>query len=180
MNWYYTSCAVMVCWKGLGFAEKDSPAESSMQTLNRGKNTLPFSMILSNVKIWEDQLYLPVSLFTGTRCLMPVPSQRDSSLIAKRLLRSFWGQLMWITPSINLVTPRYKLFLTQSLCACALFYLAVMCCNIPFLKVFFKAGLLGLLEEMRDEKLAQLITRTQARCRGFLMRVEYQRMVERR
>nr|AAF99315.1 fast myosin heavy chain isoform 3 [Gallus gallus] len=47
-------------------------------------------------------------------------------------------------------------------------------------KVFFKAGLLGLLEEMRDEKLAQLITRTQARSRGFLMRVEYQRMVERR
>uniref|UniRef100_A0A674G7E2 Myosin heavy chain 1 n=1 Tax=Taeniopygia guttata TaxID=59729 RepID=A0A674G7E2_TAEGU len=47
-------------------------------------------------------------------------------------------------------------------------------------KVFFKAGLLGLLEEMRDEKLAQLITRTQARCRGFLMRMEYQRMVERR
>uniref|UniRef100_A0A8C2UDA8 Myosin heavy chain, skeletal muscle, adult-like n=1 Tax=Coturnix japonica TaxID=93934 RepID=A0A8C2UDA8_COTJA len=31
-----------------------------------------------------------------------------------------------------------------------------------------------------DEKLAQLITRTQARCRGFLMRVEYQKMVERR
>ncbi|KAK2522705.1 hypothetical protein Q9966_012360 [Columba livia] len=47
-------------------------------------------------------------------------------------------------------------------------------------KVFFKAGLLGLLEEMRDEKLAQLITRTQARCRGFLMRVEFQRMMERR
>jgi myosin protein heavy chain len=33
---------------------------------------------------------------------------------------------------------------------------------------------------MRDEKLAQLITRTQARCRGFLARVEYQKMVERR
>nr|XP_031323488.1 myosin-2 isoform X2 [Camelus dromedarius] len=47
-------------------------------------------------------------------------------------------------------------------------------------KVFFKAGLLGLLEEMRDEKLAQLMTRTQARCRGFLARVEYQKMVERR
>ncbi|KAF1410926.1 Myosin heavy chain, skeletal muscle, adult, partial [Spheniscus humboldti] len=47
-------------------------------------------------------------------------------------------------------------------------------------KVFFKAGLIGLLEEMRDEKLAQLMTRTQARCRGFLMRMEYQRMVERR
>nr|XP_054501129.1 myosin heavy chain, skeletal muscle, adult-like isoform X6 [Agelaius phoeniceus] len=47
-------------------------------------------------------------------------------------------------------------------------------------KVFFKAGLIGLLEEMRDEKLAQLITRTQAMCRGYLARVEYQRRVERR
>ncbi|KAL4700951.1 hypothetical protein H8959_014955 [Pygathrix nigripes] len=47
-------------------------------------------------------------------------------------------------------------------------------------KVFFKAGLLGTLEEMRDEKLAQLITRTQAICRGFLMRVEFRKMMERR
>ncbi|XP_077140245.1 myosin-4-like [Ranitomeya variabilis] len=47
-------------------------------------------------------------------------------------------------------------------------------------KVFFKAGLLGALEEMRDEKLAQLITRTQALCRGFLMRVEIKKMMDRR
>ncbi|KAM9324262.1 myosin-13-like [Gastrophryne carolinensis] len=47
-------------------------------------------------------------------------------------------------------------------------------------KVFFKAGLLGTLEEMRDERLAQLITRTQALCRGFLMRVEFKKMMERR
>ncbi|XP_053148588.1 myosin-1B-like [Hemicordylus capensis] len=47
-------------------------------------------------------------------------------------------------------------------------------------KVFFKAGLLGTLEEMRDDKLAQLITRTQAMCRGYLMRVEFQKMMERR
>ena len=52
--------------------------------------------------------------------------------------------------------------------------------NSAHAQVFFKAGLLGLLEEMRDDKLAQLITRTQARCRGFLARVEYQKMVERR
>ncbi|KAI1882424.1 hypothetical protein AGOR_G00250560 [Albula goreensis] len=39
-------------------------------------------------------------------------------------------------------------------------------------KVFFKAGLLGTLEEMRDEKLAALVTMTQALCRGFLMRKE--------
>ncbi|XP_056406583.1 myosin-4-like [Hyla sarda] len=47
-------------------------------------------------------------------------------------------------------------------------------------KVFFKAGLLGVLEEMRDERLAQLITRTQAICRGYLMREEFKKMVERR
>ncbi|MGH0158243.1 UNVERIFIED_CONTAM: hypothetical protein FKN15_035092 [Acipenser sinensis] len=47
-------------------------------------------------------------------------------------------------------------------------------------KVFFKAGLLGVLEEMRDEKLAALITNTQALCRGFLMRREFQKMMERR
>ncbi|XP_059180070.1 myosin heavy chain, fast skeletal muscle-like [Centropristis striata] len=47
-------------------------------------------------------------------------------------------------------------------------------------KVFFKAGLLGLLEEMRDEKLASLITITQALCRGFLKRKEFQKMNERR
>ncbi|NXD55627.1 MYSS protein, partial [Corvus moneduloides] len=47
-------------------------------------------------------------------------------------------------------------------------------------KVFFKAGLIGVLEEMRDEKLAEIMTMIQARSRGFLMRVEYQRMVERR
>ncbi|XP_046870534.1 myosin heavy chain, fast skeletal muscle-like isoform X1 [Hypomesus transpacificus] len=47
-------------------------------------------------------------------------------------------------------------------------------------KVFFKAGLLGSLEEMRDEKLASLITITQAVCRGYLMRSEYRKMMERR
>ncbi|XP_056406587.1 myosin-4-like [Hyla sarda] len=47
-------------------------------------------------------------------------------------------------------------------------------------KVFFKAGLLGTLEEMRDDKLAHLITRTQAMCRGYLMRVEFKKMMERR
>uniref|UniRef100_A0A3P9HJ03 Myosin heavy chain n=1 Tax=Oryzias latipes TaxID=8090 RepID=A0A3P9HJ03_ORYLA len=47
-------------------------------------------------------------------------------------------------------------------------------------KVFFKAGLLGTLEEMRDEKLATLVTMTQAACRGFLMRKEFVKMTERR
>ncbi|XP_023260152.1 myosin heavy chain, fast skeletal muscle-like [Seriola lalandi dorsalis] len=47
-------------------------------------------------------------------------------------------------------------------------------------KVFFKAGLLGALEEMRDDKLATLVTMTQALCRGYLMRKEFVKMMERR
>ncbi|NXR83375.1 MYH7 protein, partial [Pycnonotus jocosus] len=47
-------------------------------------------------------------------------------------------------------------------------------------KVFFKAGLLGLLEEMRDERLAKVLTMLQARIRGYLMRVEYQKIISRR
>uniref|UniRef100_A0A8C2IV23 Myosin, heavy chain b n=1 Tax=Cyprinus carpio TaxID=7962 RepID=A0A8C2IV23_CYPCA len=47
-------------------------------------------------------------------------------------------------------------------------------------KVFFKAGLLGTLEEMRDEKLVILVTMTQALCRGYVMRKEFVKMMERR
>ncbi|XP_067233782.1 uncharacterized protein [Chanodichthys erythropterus] len=47
-------------------------------------------------------------------------------------------------------------------------------------KVFFKAGLLGTLEEMRDDRLALIITGIQSRSRGFLSRVEFQKIVERR
>uniref|UniRef100_A0A8P4K6C7 Myosin motor domain-containing protein n=1 Tax=Dicentrarchus labrax TaxID=13489 RepID=A0A8P4K6C7_DICLA len=47
-------------------------------------------------------------------------------------------------------------------------------------KVFFKAGLLGTLEEMRDEKLATLVTMTQALARGYVMRKEFVKMMERR
>ncbi|XP_075067299.1 myosin-6 [Mixophyes fleayi] len=47
-------------------------------------------------------------------------------------------------------------------------------------KVFFKAGLLGLLEEMRDERLSRIITRIQAQSRGLLMRREFKKILERR
>ncbi|XP_068437510.1 myosin-6-like [Clinocottus analis] len=47
-------------------------------------------------------------------------------------------------------------------------------------KVFFKAGLLGLLEEMRDDRLSLIITGLQARSRGLLARIEFQKIVERR
>ncbi|PKK18822.1 myosin-3 [Columba livia] len=47
-------------------------------------------------------------------------------------------------------------------------------------KVFFKAGLLGVLEEMRDDCLGKLITKTQALCRGYLRRLEFKRMFNQR
>uniref|UniRef100_A0A8C9T4Y8 Myosin-7-like n=1 Tax=Scleropages formosus TaxID=113540 RepID=A0A8C9T4Y8_SCLFO len=47
-------------------------------------------------------------------------------------------------------------------------------------KVFFKAGLLGQLEEMRDDRLALILTGIQARARGLLARIEFQKIVERR
>ncbi|XP_041092607.1 myosin-7-like [Polyodon spathula] len=47
-------------------------------------------------------------------------------------------------------------------------------------KVFFKAGLLGQLEEMRDDRLSLIITRIQAQSRGLLSRIEYNKIVERR
>ncbi|XP_069033862.1 myosin-7B-like [Embiotoca jacksoni] len=44
-------------------------------------------------------------------------------------------------------------------------------------KVFFKAGLLGQLEDMRDSRLSQILTTVQAMCRGKLMRMERQNMM---
>ncbi|KAM6913345.1 myosin heavy chain, fast skeletal muscle-like [Lycodopsis pacificus] len=44
-------------------------------------------------------------------------------------------------------------------------------------KVFFKAGLLGTLEELRDEKLVSLVTQTQALCRGYLKRKEISNLI---
>ncbi|XP_070704643.1 myosin heavy chain, skeletal muscle, adult-like [Pempheris klunzingeri] len=47
-------------------------------------------------------------------------------------------------------------------------------------KVFFKAGLLGLLEEMRDERLAVLMTRIQAVARGYVTRLKLKEMSKKR
>merc|ERR1719277_2440725 len=44
-------------------------------------------------------------------------------------------------------------------------------------KVFFKAGTLANMEERRDEALAVVISKVQARARGKLMRVEFQKML---
>lgn len=46
--------------------------------------------------------------------------------------------------------------------------------------MFFKAGLLGLLEEMRDERLAVLMTRIQAVARGYVTRLRLKEMMKKR
>nr|prf myosin 1 H beta' [Bos taurus] len=47
-------------------------------------------------------------------------------------------------------------------------------------KVFFKAGLLGLLEEMLDQILTRIITRIQAQFVEQLRRMEFKKLLERR
>ncbi|XP_032154811.1 myosin-15 [Sapajus apella] len=47
-------------------------------------------------------------------------------------------------------------------------------------KVFFKAGFLGQLEAMRDERLAKVFTLLQARAQGKLMRIKFQKILEER
>lgn len=47
-------------------------------------------------------------------------------------------------------------------------------------KVFFKAGVLGMLEEMRDERLSAIISGFQANIRGYLMRKQYKKLQDQR
>jgi len=47
-------------------------------------------------------------------------------------------------------------------------------------KVFFKAGVLGQLEDLRDQALSKIIATLQAQIRGYNMRKEYKRMLDQR
>merc|ERR1712235_69830 len=46
-------------------------------------------------------------------------------------------------------------------------------------KVFFRAGIIGELEEMRDERLSKIISQFQAYCKAHLQRIEYKKMKDR-
>lgn len=46
--------------------------------------------------------------------------------------------------------------------------------------MFFRAGVLAKLEDMRDERLAKIMTMLQARLWGMLMRIEFKKMLEKR
>ena len=47
-------------------------------------------------------------------------------------------------------------------------------------KVFFKAGTLGQLEDMRDVALSKIIAALQGQIRGYIMKKEYKKMLEKR
>merc|ERR1712002_745925 len=52
--------------------------------------------------------------------------------------------------------------------------------RIGLTKVFFRSGIVGELEEMRDERLSKIISQFQAYCKGHLMRIEYKKMCDQR
>jgi myosin heavy chain 6/7 len=52
--------------------------------------------------------------------------------------------------------------------------------RIGLTKVFFRSGIIGDLEDMRDERLAKILSQFQAYCKGNLQRVEYKKMRDRR
>jgi len=52
--------------------------------------------------------------------------------------------------------------------------------RIGHTKVFFKAGVLGQLEEMREEKLSAIFANFQARIRGYLIRKNYTKLCDQR
>jgi len=49
--------------------------------------------------------------------------------------------------------------------------------RVGMTKVFFRAGIVGELEDMRDERLSKIISQFQAYCKGHLMRIEYQKLI---
>lgn len=52
--------------------------------------------------------------------------------------------------------------------------------NFTFLQVFFRAGVLGSLEEIRDDCLGRIITFLQSWIRGFTSRIGYRKLQEQR
>lgn len=47
-------------------------------------------------------------------------------------------------------------------------------------QVFFRAGVLGQMEELRDDRLSKIVSWLQAFIRGYLSRKEYKKLQEQR
>ena len=53
-------------------------------------------------------------------------------------------------------------------------------CRLGHTKVFFRAGVLGALEDMRDERMSKILSLFQAHIRGYIMRRSYQQLQDQR
>lgn len=47
-------------------------------------------------------------------------------------------------------------------------------------QVFFRAGVLGQMEELRDDRLSKIVSWLQAYIRGYLSRKDYKKLQEQR
>jgi len=54
------------------------------------------------------------------------------------------------------------------------------CYRLGTTKVFFKAGVVGELEEKRDEALSSIFSRFNAYIRGYIMRKSYKKLQDQR
>ena len=52
--------------------------------------------------------------------------------------------------------------------------------RVGLTKVFFRAGIVGELNDMRDERLSKIISQFQAYCKSHLMCIEYKKMCDQR
>merc|ERR1712224_247766 len=50
--------------------------------------------------------------------------------------------------------------------------------KIGLTKVFFRSGIVGELEEMRDERLSKIIAQFQAYCKGHIQRIEFKKLLD--
>merc|ERR1711962_1107054 len=50
--------------------------------------------------------------------------------------------------------------------------------KVGITKVFFRSGIVGELEEMRDEKISKIVSQFQAYCKGYLSRLTYKKMCD--
>ena len=50
--------------------------------------------------------------------------------------------------------------------------------KVGITKVFFRSGIVGELEEMRDEKISKIVSQFQAYCKGHIARLAYKKMCD--
>lgn len=174
-SWCCTSCAATASWKASGSAGRASQIGSSTPSSSSGTAQLGSSE--------SGQKSEPSSALRSYRILNPqaIPDDKfvDSRKGAEKLLSTLdidHNQYRFGHTKVRRFTFNSIVHKRDRKSSFFLRFLR----STPATKVFFKAGLLGHLEEMRDERLAKVLTLLQAAARGKIMRMELRKMMERR